>query len=82
MKTETKQVKLFLRNTVIDLEGTPEELVSKIDTLKVLDALFAGKDDDLPLDYGTVVEADSGNVIQFPLRGIYAHPSSQEEDRG
>ena len=85
MNTEIKQIKLILRNTTVELEGTPESLIEKIEYLKLLDALFAGKEDDRPLDYGTVVESDSGNVIQFPSRGIYAHPSYLEwkgENRG
>lgn len=77
MAQETKQVRLILRNEIVLLEGTPEELATKIANYKLLDSIFADSSEDTAPDWGTVVEVEPtmDNVIQFPQRGRFAHPS-------
>lgn len=77
MAQNTKQVRLILRNEIVLLEGTPEELATKISNYKLLDSIFADNPEDTAPDWGTVVEVEPAmdNVIQFPQRGRFAHPS-------
>lgn len=85
MKDQQKTVRLILRDSVVELHGTPEELAIKIENAKMLDTIFNSSADgdnwEVPSDYGKVIETDADGdavVIPFPQRGKFAHPSYWE----
>ncbi len=61
-KKETKKVVLHLSDSTVELEGSPEELFEQIHVLMSNDKKYSDV---------------WAQVIPFPLRGIYAHPSMQ-----
>lgn len=89
MQEEKKTVRLILRDSVVELNGTPEELVNQIEFAKLLDTVFNGSSDpdswETPSDYGKVIYTDAdddGVVIPFPQRGRFAHPTYGGKDIG
>lgn len=55
------KVRVIMPDGIVELEGTPEEVVQKVESL---------------------IDIQEVNIIEFPPRGIYAHPAGTEYSNG